>query len=264
MLSLRPMKQIIAFLIRYVPRKYLQLFTGIGLKTLGIFYTGNQVECPICGHHYRKFLPYGRINPRQNALCPHCLSLERHRLIWVYLKEKTKFFTDKLEVLHIAPEPCFMKRFEQQHGEKYITADIESPLAKVKMDIHAIPFPENHFDVVLCNHVLEHVDDDIKAMSEIYRVLKPGGYAVMQVPFFAPVPDVTFEDSSITNPREREKAFGQSDHVRKFGKDYAQRIARSGLKAEASKFAFELEEGIVLKYGLVRNEVLYLGTKPNI
>ncbi len=261
MLSLRPMKHLIAILIRYVPRKYLQLFTGIGLKTLGVFYAGNKVECPICGHHYRKFLPYGRINPRQNALCPHCLSLERHRLIWVYLKEKTNFFSKKLDVLHIAPEPCFMKPFEKQHAEKYITADIESPLAKVKMDIHEIPFPENHFDVVLCNHVLEHVDDDIKAMSEIYRVLKPGGYAVMQVPFFAPVPDVTVEDLSIINPREREKAFGQSDHVRKFGKDYPQRIAHSGLKPEASHFAHELEEEKVFRFGLVRNEILYLGRK---
>jgi SAM-dependent methyltransferase len=255
------MKQIIAFLIRYVPRKYLQLFTGIGLKTLGVFYAGKNVECPICGHHYRKFLPYGRINPRPNALCPHCLSLERHRLIWMYLKEKTNFFTAKLDVLHIAPEPCFMKQFEKQHSEKYITADIESPLAKVKMDIHAIPFPENHFDVVLCNHVLEHVDDDIKAMREIHRVLKPGGFTVMQVPFFAPVPEVTYEDSSITNPREREKAFGQSDHVRKFGKDYAHRIARSGLKPEASQFAFEFDEVKALRYGLVRNEILYLGRK---
>jgi len=260
-LSLPPMKQIIAFLIRYVPRKYLQLFTGIGLKTVGIFYYGNNVECPICGHHYRKFLPYGRINPRPNALCPHCLSLERHRLIWDYLKMKTHFFTAKLDVLHIAPEPCFMKQFEKQHAEKYITADIESPLAKVKMDIHEIPFPENHFDVVLCNHVLEHVDNDIKAMSEIHRVLKPGGYAVMQVPFFAPIPDVTVEDASITHAREREKAFGQSDHVRKFGKDYAKRIERSGLKAEPSKFASELDEMIMQRHGLVRNEILYIGHK---
>jgi SAM-dependent methyltransferase len=261
LLTLKPMKQFISFLIRFVPRKYLQLFTGIGLKTLGVFYAGNQVACPICRKHYKKFLPYGRLNPRPNALCPNCLSLERHRLIWVYLEEKTNFFNDKLSVLHIAPEPCFMKRFEKQHGDTYITADIESPLAKVKMDIHQIPFPENHFDVVLCNHVLEHVADDIKAMSEIQRVLKPGGYAILQVPFFSPVPAVTFEDNSITDPREREKIFGQDDHIRKFGKDYANRIERSGLTAEASAFAAELNEDKVLRYGLVRNEILYIGRK---
>ena len=251
------MKNVIAFLIRYVPRKYLQLFSGVGLKVMGVFYLGNNVECPVCNHTYSKFLPYGRINPRQNALCPHCLSLERHRLIWLYLKEKTNFFTAKLDVLHIAPEPCFMKRFEKQHGEKYITADIESPLAMVKMDIHQIPFPENHFDVVLCNHVLEHVADDIKAMSEICRVLKPGGWAIMQVPFFSPVPETTYEDASITNPREREKAFGQDDHVRMFGKDFAKRIARAGLRPEESDFAKTQLD----RYGISKNEILYMGRK---
>lgn len=251
------MKKIISLLIRFVPRKYLQLFSGVGLKAVGILYAGNKVECPICGNHYGKFLPYGRINPRLNALCPSCLSLERHRLIWLYLKEKTNFFSAQLDVLHIAPEPCFMKRFEKQHGEKYITADIESPLAKVKMDIHQIPFSENFFDVVICNHVLEHVQDDIKAMSEIRRVLKPGGWAIMQVPFFSPVPDVTIEDSTIITPREREKAFGQDDHVRMFGKDYSKRIERAGLKAVEDDFAKVQPE----KYGLQRAEILYIGVK---
>ena len=96
-----------------------------------------------------------------------------------------------------------MKPFEQQHREGYITADIESPLAKVKMDIHQMPFTENQFDVVLCNHVLEHVHDDILALKEIKRVLKPGGWAILLVPFFNPVGEVTIEDNSITDPRER-------------------------------------------------------------
>jgi len=251
------MKRFISFLIRFIPRKYLQLFSGIGLKVLGFFYKGDTVQCPICEKNYRQFLPYGRINPRPNALCPNCLSLERHRLIWLYLKEQTNFFSTKLDVLHIAPEPCFMKRFEKQHGEKYITADIESPLAKVKMDIHQIPFPENHFDVVLCNHVLEHVADDIKAMHEIHRVLKPGGWAIMQVPFFSPVPETTYEDASITNPREREKVFGQDDHVRMFGRDYAKRIARAGLKPEENEFAKTQSE----RLGISKNEIIYIGKK---
>jgi SAM-dependent methyltransferase len=167
------------------------------------------------------------------------------------------FFQTKLNVLHIAPEHCFMKPFEAQHGEGYITADIESPLAKVKMDIHQIPFGENHFDVVLCNHVLEHVQDDIKAMSEIRRVLKSGGWAILQVPFFAPIPDVTFEDNSITDPRERERVFGQDDHVRLFGKDYTKRIERAGLKAEESNFATTVSE----RFGVQNKEVLYVASK---
>ena len=251
------MKKIISLLVRFVPRKYLQLFSNIGLKALGLFYRGNQVECPICSATYREFLPYGRINPRPNALCPKCLSLERHRLIWLYLREKTNFFQQKLKVLHIAPEHCFMKRFEQQHGAGYITADLESPLAKVKMDIHQIPFEENHFDVVLCNHVLEHVADDLKAMSEINRVLKPGGWAILQVPFFSPVPETTLEDHTITNPREREKIFGQDDHVRKFGKDYPQRIEHSGLQCIADAFA----TGVDLRFGISRGEIIYKAVK---
>ena len=227
---------------------------------MGLFYLGNKVECPICNHRYRTFLPYGRINPRPNALCPNCLSLERHRLIWLYLKEKTNFFNEQLRVLHIAPEPCFMQLFELQHKENYITADIESPLAKVKMDIHQIPFPENSFDVVLCNHVLEHVKDDIQAMREIKRVLRPDGWALMQIPFFSPVPDKTFEDNSITNPRERERAFGQSDHVRKYGKDYAERINKSGLSAEENAYAKSLLMQ-ASRYGIETNEILFIGKK---
>jgi SAM-dependent methyltransferase len=255
------MKKIIGWVVRFVPRKYLQLFTGVGLKVLGIFYAGNKVHCPICDHRYKKFLPYGRINARENALCPNCLSLERHRLMWLYLKEKTNFFSGKLNVLHFAPEPCFIPRFEEQHRDGYITADIESPLAKVKMDIHQIPFSENHFDVVLCNHVLEHVKDDIQAMKEIHRVLKPSGWAILQVPFFNPVPDQTFEDNSITDKRERERIFGQDDHVRKYGKDYTSRIERSGLKPSEEKFAERLTTEEAYQFGVVRAEVIYKGVK---
>ena len=257
----RLMKKIIAFLIRFVPRKYLQRVSGVGLKVLGLFYSGSAVTCPVCEKSYREFLPYGRINPRPNALCPNCLSLERHRLIWLYLKEKTGFFNRKLSILHIAPEACYIKRFEKIHGDQYITADIESPLAKVKMDIHQIPFPENTFDAVLCNHVLEHVQDDIKAMSEINRVLKPGGFAIMQVPFFNPVQEHTFEDNSITDPREREKIFGQDDHVRKYGTDYPKRIEQAGLKPVEDGFVNELSEDARKKYGLVKGEIIYKGIK---
>jgi SAM-dependent methyltransferase len=255
------MKKVISWLIRYVPRRYLQLVSGFGLKVVSLFYRGSAVTCPVCDKSFRRFLPYGRITPRENALCPNCLSLERHRLIWLYLKERTSFFREKQRVLHIAPEACFIPRFERIHGNDYVTADIESPLAKVKMDIHNIPFDQNSFDVVLCNHVLEHVTDDIRAMNEIQRVLKPGGFAILQVPFFSPVPDKTFEDLSITDKREREKMFGQDDHVRKYGKDYPLRIGKGGLAPFEDTFASELPESLQKKFGLVKEEVIYGGTK---
>ncbi|RAV98807.1 class I SAM-dependent methyltransferase [Pseudochryseolinea flava] len=255
------MKKIIAFLIRYVPRKYLQRVAGVGLKIASLFYRGSAVQCPVCNTGFRTFLPYGRINPRPNALCPSCLSLERHRLIWVYLNEKTDFFKRKLKVLHIAPEACFITPFEKIHGEGYITADIESPLAKVKMDIHSIPFSENTFDAVLCNHVLEHVRDDIQAMREIHRVLKPGGFSIQQVPFFNPVPATTFEDNTITDPREREKIFGQDDHVRKYGHDYGKRMQMAGLNAIEDPFVNELSDDVRQKFGLVKGEIIFVGRK---
>jgi SAM-dependent methyltransferase len=255
------MKKLISIIIRSVPRKYLQRVAGVGIKVLGILYKGNNVTCPVCEKSFSKFLPYGRINARPNALCPSCLSLERHRLIWIYLREKSNFFKQKLHVLHIAPEACFINRFEKIHQDGYITADIESPLAKVKMDIHQIPFEQNTFDAVLCNHVLEHVDDDIKAMREINRVLKPGGFAILQVPFFSPIPDETIEDKTITDPRAREKAFGQDDHVRKFGKDYVKRIEKAGMKGVEDNFAAALSVEQAYRFGIVREEIIYKGIK---
>ncbi len=224
-------------------------------------YRGNEVFCPVCGGSFRKFLPYGRLRSRANALCPRCLSLERHRLIWLYLKERTDFFQQPKDVLHIAPEACFIRSFEKQHGARYITADLDSPWAKVKMDIQAMPFADNSFDVVLCNHVLEHVDDDQKALREIHRVLRRGGFAILLVPFFAPVPDFTFEDRSIASPSEREKHYGQSDHVRRYGKDYLSRVAESGMQAREVPFAEELGEAVCRRYGLVPNEKIYVGSK---
>jgi SAM-dependent methyltransferase len=253
-------KKLISLLIRYVPRKYLLRLSGVGLQVAGLFYAGNKVQCPVCGHTYRRFLPYGRISPRPNALCPSCLSLERHRLIWLYLKERTPFFHGPKDVLHIAPEQCFMKSFERLHGARYITADLESPLAKVKMDIHRMPFGDRAFDVVLCNHVLEHVDNDILALTEIHRVLRPGGFAILQVPFFSPVPELTIEDPAITSPREREIHFGQADHVRKFGKDYPQRINQSGLVAQPDEFAKGLADAG--RFGISKNEVIYKAVRP--
>jgi SAM-dependent methyltransferase len=254
------LKHIISFLLRTVPRKYLQLFSHWVLKVISLFYQGNRVECPVCNAHFRKFLPYGR-QSRENALCPNCLALERHRLMYLFLKERTPFFTAKLKVLHVAPEICFIDRFEKLHQENYITADIESPLAKVKMDIHDIPFEANTFDVAFCNHVMEHVDNDLKAMSELHRVLKPSGWAIVQVPFFYPLADETIEDTTITDPKERYRRFGQDDHVRKYGKDYAQRLASAGFTVEASEFVKELPLEAVKRYALPENETIFFCRK---
>lgn len=250
------MRFLISFFLRKIPRKYLQLFSHIALRILSVFYIGNQVECPVCESQFRKFLPYGR-KSRSNALCPKCLALERHRLIWLYLKRKTDFFTAKLKMLHIAPELCYINRFEALENLDYVTADIESPLAKVKMDIHDIPFEDNTFDVIFCNHVLEHVKDDHLALSEMKRVLKPGGWAILQVPFFYPLPEKTYEDPSITDPKEREKAFGQDDHIRLYGLDYADRLRSSGLTVVEEKLVDELSQDEMERFALPKGEVIF-------
>lgn len=219
---------------------------------------GSKVLCPVCDHSFRKFLPYGRIS-RENALCPNCLSLERHRLMWLFLKEETDFFSARLKVLHVAPEHCFIDRFENLPNLDYITADIESPLAKVKMDIHHIPFSENTFDVVFCNHVLEHVQDDILACKEINRVLKPDGWGILQSPVY-PL-EKTIEDKTITDPSERERLFGQRDHVRKFGKDYAKRLSSSGLKVEGNQFVKKLDSSKVSQMALAKDEIIFVCKK---
>lgn len=255
------MKKIISWALKVIPRKHLQKFAHFIARLLSIFYKGNKVECPVCSSHYSKFLPYGRgASSRANALCPHCLSLERHRLMWLYLQQKTNFFKGELKVLHVAPELCFMKRFDKLDNLDYITADLESPLAKIKMDVHDIPFDDNTFDVVFCNHVLEHVEDDKKVLSEFKRVLKPGGWGIMQSPMDMKL-ETTYEDPTITDPKEREKHFRQDDHVRIYGRDYAERLREGGFKVLEEDLQKELPEGQVERYALPSNEKIYLCIK---
>ena len=253
------MRRIISWFLRNIPRKTLQLFSHWVLKVIAVFYAGNKVECTVCGKTFRKFVPYGRDGrvARANALCPHCLALERHRLLWLYLKERTNFFTEQHRLLHIAPEICFMERFEAMPNLDYITGDIESPLAKVKMDIHEIPFEEGSFDICFCNHVMEHVADDIKAMSEILRVLRPGGWAIIQIPLFLPIPEKTLEDPSITDPKERERVYGQDDHVRLYGLDYADRLRSAGFTVKEDKYVLELPDGVVERHSFQLEEVIF-------
>jgi len=253
------MRAIIKFLVRKVPRPILIKFSYIFSWVMSLFYKGNNVECPVCENNFRKFLPYGN-QGLDNRLCPKCLSLERHRLIWLFLKQKTNFFDAQLKVLHIAPEQPFLKRFKSLKKLDYTTADLESPIADVKMDIREMPFDDNSYDVLMCNHVLEHIDDEQKATTEIYRVLKKGGWAILQVPLDASIEE-TYEDLSITDPKEREKLFGQYDHVRLYGRDYPKRLEKSGLKVIPDKLVTEIGEELAERYRLDKSELLYFCKK---
>lgn len=216
---------------------------------------GNKYTDPIDGKSFSKFLPYGYINQRENVLSPSSLSLERHRLLWLYLKNETEFFSKNLKVLHFAPEQAFYKRFRKLKNLDYTTTDLNSPLADVKADICDLPFKENEFDFILCNHVLEHIPNDTKAMQELYRILKPGGTAILQIPQDLNR-EKTFEDDSITDRKERERIFGQYDHVRVYGRDYFEKLRSIGFKVEEVNYTENLSAEEINKYRLAKGEVI--------
>ncbi|MCF8296905.1 MAG: class I SAM-dependent methyltransferase [Saprospiraceae bacterium] len=253
------MKKLMKFLVRNIPRQTLIKFSFLFSKLISVFYIGNKVECPICESKFRKFLPWGN-KGAENRLCPNCLSLERHRLIWLYLKNKTDFFTASLKVLHVAPEQPFYKRFRALKNLDYTTADLDSPIADIKVDIMNMQFEDNTYDVFICNHVLEHVDNDIHAMKEIHRILKPGGWAILQVPINFNSKE-TYEDPSITDPKEREKHFGQYDHLRYHGLDYGDRLRKGGFTVVEEDYVNEFPPDIIERYRLQKEEILYLCKK---
>tara|TARA_R110001592_G_scaffold243783_1_gene504994 strand:- start:239719 stop:240489 length:771 start_codon:yes stop_codon:yes gene_type:complete len=254
-------KSAFKFALNTIPRPLLIRLSYAAAPLLALFYRGDKFEDPIDGRKYRKLLPYGyKGRQRENALAPASLSLERHRLLWLYLKTRTDFFKKPQYLLHIAPEQCFYGRFRKMSNLKYLTADLDSPIADVKMDIHNIQYDDNTFDVVFCNHVLEHVDDDQQCMRELCRVLKPGGLAIMQVPF-EKGRMLTDEDPSITDPEERIRRFGQYDHVRVYGKDYSERLINAGFKVDPIDFSQELKAEEYKKYALMPGEILYVCSK---
>lgn len=254
-------KSIFRFALKSIPRPVLIRLSYWVRPLLGLLYSGNRYEDPIDGRKYRKLLPYGyEGRQRENALAPVSLSLERHRLLWLYLKERTDFFKGEKKVLHIAPEQCFYGLFRKLKNLDYLTADLDSPIADVKMDIHDIQYDDNSFDVVLCNHVLEHVTDDHRCMTELCRVLRPGGIAVMQVPLDNAL-EVTDEDPGITDPEERIRRFGQYDHVRMYGRDYPERLRKAGFKVEAVDYSEILSPEQFDRYRLPPGEIIYACSK---
>ena len=236
-------------LLNLIPRPWLIQLSIWFRPLIKLYFKGNQFTDPIDGSSYRKFLPYGYQNLRQNALCPGTLSLERHRLLWLYLDLKTNFLTDAIRVLHVAPEQVFYKKFKFFSHWDYTTTDLHSPLADVKADICALPFEDNTYDFILCNHVLEHIPNDLKAMEELYRVLKPGGTAILQVPLEEDREN-TFEDDSITDQQERTRIFGQYDHVRIYGQDYYKRLQEVGFEAIPMDFIKEVTEDDIQHFAL--------------
>lgn len=254
-------KKIFKIILNTIPRPLLIRLSYIVRPILATVLKGKTYTDPIDGKSFRTFLPYGYGTQRNNVLSPSTLSLERHRLLWLYLQNETDFFSAKKKVLHFAPEQAFYKRFRKLKHLEYTTTDLLSPLADVKADICNLPFEDDSYDIILCNHVLEHIPDDTKAMKELYRVLKPNGMAILQIPQDLKRKE-TFEDNTITDRKERAKIFGQYDHVRIYGRDYFDKLRSIGFKVEAIDYTAKLSEAHITRFCLAKGELIPVVYKP--
>lgn len=254
---------------RYIEKTYVLLDKIYNLCRGSIYRLslyGSKYTCPICKYSFRKFLPVGyRHNIlkekkiigggyRPNAKCPFCTSIDRERLIYMFL-QTNDLLQVGMKILHVAPEKNIQK-FIKEKELKYYSADLNSPLANIKMDIQKIPFPADYFDAIICNHVLEHIPDDIKAMKELNRVLKPNGWAILQVPFSSAI-EHTFEDATVTSTKDRKLIFGQANHVRIYGLDYPKRLSAANFIATKEKIPI----GLIDQYALNPDEVVFFCRK---
>lgn len=220
----------------------------------------DRVECPCCGGRYEAFRPFG-VPKRLNAQCPECGALERHRLIWLYLRDHTDLLHRPACVLHIAPEPALRRHLSAIPGIDYVCGDLDPAKGDRQCDITQLPFEDESFDVILCNHVLEHIPDDRRAMAELVRVLRAGGWAILQTPMDRRRAQ-TFEDPAVTTPEDRERAYGQHDHVRIYGLDLYDRLAAAGFVLDLNYVARELPADRVVRYGVPANEPVMVCRKP--
>lgn len=218
-------------------------------------FAGDSKHCPICSSDLRKFLV---IHRPHHLFCPVCRSLQRHRMVWLFIKQHD-LIKSSSRILHVAPEPALAQRFRQIEGVDYLSADLQNPAAMVQMDITDIKYPDAAFSFIFCSHVLEHIPEDLRAMQELYRVLEPGGKALLMVPISG---KTTFEDPSITDPKLREKFFGQLDHVRKYGWDFMERLQSTGFSVEAFDIHAVASPEEIEHYGLPEKEIIFIGTRP--
>ena len=249
------MKHLIKLILNLIPRPVLQRVAEWIVPVVGLLYLGKGKQCPLCGCQRRKFLPYGYVTSRENALCPNCLSLERHRLLWLWLVRESDIGRGAMalpKMLHIAPEVALMRKFEKMYAstpDRYVTADLESPLADMHFDVQQIPLEAESFDAIICNHIMEHVEDDGKALRELYRIMRRGGWGVILSPVELER-EKTFEDDTITDPAERTRIFGQYDHRRIYGRDYAARLREAGFEVYDIDYKNELSKAEQELYAL--------------
>jgi SAM-dependent methyltransferase len=246
-----------------LPRLILSPLRRLYYGIFSVLYRGNGVQCPVCATSFRRFVNISRQRaaPLGNV-CPRCRSFERHRLVWLFLRDRTDLLLSigKRTLLHVAPEPCLKKKFEAMTHLTYTASDLRSEDPGRRIDITAMPLLDNSVDIIICNHVLEHIPDDRKAMRELHRVLKSGGWAVINVPVDYSR-DTTYEDFSLVTAVQRKINFGQADHVRVYGRDYRERLTGSGFSVKEIDYCSELGRESCRRHVLLADEMIYFCTK---
>lgn len=239
-----------------VPPRYKRAARSAFLRVAAITSTGSAVCCPCCGREASHFVRFHG----EHDQCPGCGSLMRHRALLLLLRERFRLPERGGRVLHVGPARAVARWLERQERVEYVSVDLDSPVARVRADATAMPFADESFDFAICVHVLEHIPDDRKALSEFFRVLRPGGRAVFQVP--PSELETTREDYEVvTDPAERERVFGQYDHVRLCGADYPARIAEAGFDVSREDYVAGLDESVRRRHGLRTGEPFDLCTK---
>lgn len=248
--------------------------TDLGFAWARFSSAGKEVRCPICKGQFKTFRPggedidvlnrYGVVGAgrRSNCVCPKCRSKERDRLLYLYLTEHSKRLSLPLRLLHMAPEYSLKPVLSENPMIDYLNGDLDPKLADLELDLTQLTFPDQSFEGLICNHVLEHIPDDRKAMREVLRVLKPGGWAILQVPVARQLTE-TLEDPNLADPVEREKQFGQFDHVRIYGMDYPRRLEECGFQVETIVPEELVGKEGIKQFGLLPDERLFLAIRPN-
>lgn len=249
-------KTILYSIQKIIPASIYNKMVGLYFNIRHVFISGNKVQCPCCLKKIRKFISSGKYGE-----CAYCGGSARHRNVYYYMRQLYgKDFINGTNVLHFAPEFGAKYFFEPIKQINYISADIKLIRAKHKIDITNIPYNNNHFDVVISIHVLEHIHDDLKAMRELYRVQKPGGISIHQVPVDKSRND-TLARNDINTNELRKKYYGHHDHKRLYGNDYPERLKKAGFNVSVINICDQLTEETIKYYGLNPEDPIYLCEK---